>query len=59
MKNLFLTLVTILTTTLANSQNNIWVKRPGTGEIMSEEYESLLGKVASRDIPKNIQKSYE
>lgn len=28
MKNLFLTLVTILTTTLVNSQNNIWVKIP-------------------------------
>lgn len=24
--------------------NNIWVKRPGTGEILAEEYESIIGK---------------
>lgn len=37
------------------TKENIWVKRPGTGEILAEEYENILGKVASRDIPKNIQ----
>jgi sialic acid synthase SpsE len=35
--------------------DNIWVKRPGTGEILAEEYESILGKVATRDISKDIQ----
>lgn len=32
------------------STENIWVKRPGTGEIKAEEYESLLGKTAKVDI---------
>lgn len=30
---------------------NLWVKRPGTGAILAEQYESLLGKKAARDIP--------
>lgn len=30
---------------------NIWVKRPGTGEILAERYNDLLGKVATEDIP--------
>lgn len=33
------------------SRENIWVKRPGTGAIPAEHYESLLGKVALVDIP--------
>lgn len=33
------------------TEKNIWVKRPGTGEIKAEEYESLIGKVAKCDIP--------
>ena len=32
------------------SKDNIWVKRPGTGEILAEDYESLLGQAAMRDI---------
>ncbi len=32
-------------------RDNIWVKRPGTGEIRAAEYESILGCVATRDIP--------
>tara|TARA_Y100000768_G_scaffold60998_1_gene41426 strand:- start:32026 stop:33060 length:1035 start_codon:yes stop_codon:yes gene_type:complete len=32
------------------SKDNIWVKRPGTGEILAEEYESLIGKTSTRDI---------
>ena len=32
------------------TRENIWVKRPGTGEILAEKYESILGKKASRDI---------
>lgn len=32
------------------TKDNIWVKRPGTGEIKAEHYERLLGKIASKDI---------
>lgn len=32
------------------SKQNIWVKRPGTGEILAENYESLIGKKALKDI---------
>jgi N-acetylneuraminate synthase len=32
------------------SAENIWVKRPGTGEIIAEKFNSVLGKVATRDI---------
>lgn len=37
------------------TKDNIWVKRPGTGEILAEEYESILGKVATRDISNDVQ----
>jgi sialic acid synthase SpsE len=33
------------------TQENIWVKRPGTGAISAERYEEVLGKKASRDLP--------
>jgi N-acetylneuraminate synthase len=33
------------------SRNNIWVKRPGTGEISAERYDLVLGQRASRAIP--------
>ena len=32
------------------SKENLWVKRPGTGEILAEEYKSIIGKIASTDI---------
>jgi N-acetylneuraminate synthase len=31
--------------------DNIWVKRPGTGEILAEDYEKLLGKKSLNNIP--------
>lgn len=34
---------------------NIWVKRPGTGEIKAVDYEKLLGKKAKKDIKVNAQ----
>jgi len=34
---------------------NIWVKRPGTGEIKAKDFESLLGRVAIHDLPINTQ----
>jgi len=32
------------------SKENIWVKRPGTGKILAEHYDDLLGKTAARSI---------
>ena len=32
------------------TKENIWVKRPGTGQIKAEEYDALLGKVAKKNI---------
>ena len=37
------------------SKDNIWVKRPGTGEILAAEFPRLLGKCSTRMIPKNTQ----
>jgi N-acetylneuraminate synthase len=37
------------------SRGNIWVKRPGTGEIKAVDYERLLGRVARRAIPADTQ----
>jgi len=33
------------------TMQNLWVKRPGTGAIPAERFESILGKRASREIP--------
>jgi N-acetylneuraminate synthase len=35
--------------------DNIWVKRPGTGDYLADDYESLIGKVAKRNIFKDEQ----
>ena len=37
------------------SKENIWVKRPGNGEIKAENFESLLNKKINVDISKNTQ----
>ena len=34
---------------------NLWVKRPGTGEIKAVHYEGVLGRAATRDLPANRQ----
>ena len=36
------------------SKDNIWVKRPGTGEILAAHYEEILGKIAQIDIDKDV-----
>ncbi len=41
------------------TENNIWVKRPGTGEILAEHYNSILGKKAKRDILKDKQVTWK
>lgn len=40
------------------TKENIWVKRPGTGEIKAEAYESLLGKTVVRDIDQDEHLSW-
>lgn len=37
------------------NKNNIWVRRPGTGDYSAEEYESLFGKRITKSIKKNTQ----
>lgn len=37
------------------TKENIWVKRPGTGEILAEYYHSLMGKQAICDIQSDTQ----
>lgn len=32
------------------TEENLWVKRPGTGEIKAESYNDILGKVATKNI---------
>ena len=36
------------------TKENIWVKRPGTGEILAEKYDGLLNEKAAQDISKGI-----
>lgn len=40
------------------TNDNIWVKRPGTGEISAEHYEDILGKKVTRAIKKEQHLSY-
>lgn len=37
----------------AFDKNNLWVKRPGTGEILADKYEKILGCIANCDILKD------
>ncbi|WP_316242959.1 N-acetylneuraminate synthase [Basilea psittacipulmonis] len=37
------------------SEQNIWVKRPGTGDFSADDYEKLIGKKALTDIKKGAQ----
>jgi len=39
------------------SRDNIWVKRPGTGRILAERFEQVIGRRASRDIPADVHVS--
>ncbi len=36
------------------SRDNIWVKRPGTGQLKADRFEDVVGKRASRDIPADV-----
>jgi N-acetylneuraminate synthase len=37
------------------TEDNIWVKRPGTGEIFAKDFENILNKIAKSDIKKDTQ----
>lgn len=41
------------------TKDNLWVKRPGTGEILAEHYEAILGKTAKVDIDNDVQLSWD
>ncbi len=35
------------------SSKNIWVKRPGVGEIKAEDYKNIIGKIANKNIKRD------
>jgi N-acetylneuraminate synthase len=39
--------------------DNLWVKRPGTGAILAEQYDRILGRRATRDIPADTHLSLD
>jgi len=41
------------------SKENIWVKRPGTGQIKAEFFEGILNKKSTQNIKKNEQLKWE
>jgi len=41
------------------TEDNLWVKRPGTGEIKAEYYDDLLGKKAANDIANDQQLTWD
>ncbi|RZJ29334.1 MAG: polyhydroxyalkanoate biosynthesis repressor PhaR, partial [Flavobacterium sp.] len=41
------------------TKDNIWVKRPGTGKILAEKFNDILGKTATRDIENDEQLTYD
>jgi sialic acid synthase SpsE len=49
----FATVVTIKPVRVGDAftKDNVWVKRPGTGELLADRFEDVLGKRALRDLP--------
>jgi sialic acid synthase SpsE len=41
------------------TEHNIWVKRPGTGKILAEDYNNILGKTALREIEEGEHLGYK
>jgi N-acetylneuraminate synthase len=37
------------------TRDNVWVKRPGTGEIKARDFDRILGRRAARELPRNHQ----
>ncbi len=42
----------------AFTPDNIWVKRPGIGEIKAKDFDTLIGKISSRDIDTDVHLSW-
>jgi len=40
------------------TEDNIWVKRPGIGDFLAEQYKDVLGQIATRDIQEDEHLSY-
>ncbi len=38
----------------AFTKENLWVKRPGTGDILADKYNDILGKKATKDIASDV-----
>ena len=41
------------------TEDNIWVKRPGTGKILAEDYNNVIGKTALRNIEEGEHLDYK
>lgn len=41
------------------TKENIWVKRPGTGEILAEKFTDVIGKIALVDIDIDVQLTWD
>jgi len=41
------------------TKDNIWVKRPGTGEVLAEQFNAVLGKTATRHIGSDEQLTFK
>jgi len=41
------------------TKENIWVKRPGTGKILAESFNDIIGKTATRNIENDEQLTWE
>jgi N-acetylneuraminate synthase len=41
------------------TKENIWIKRPGTGEILAEDFNALLGKKATKFLKNDVQLTWE
>ncbi len=41
------------------TKENIWVKRPGIGQIKAEKFDEILGRMSSKDINEDVQLTWE
>jgi len=41
------------------NENNIWVKRPGTGTILAEKFFDVIGRKSNKDLPVDYQLDWE
>lgn len=41
------------------TKDNIWVKRPGTGKILAEHFNEIIGQTATRDIENDEQLTFD